>query len=413
MRARPAAAPSRTRWSNVRLSVHAVAPRRRRPRDEGARRDHAERDRDRVGRVQQRRAGFAPVAPRVAHRDRGVGDVLGMERARARGLREAADLGGDFGDRAGLGVADDRDDQPAVGVDRDPDVDGPMGHDRVVGPGGVQQRMRPDRSADCRDDDRQGRHLPLASGLQRGGVHRSERRDLGDRGRLLQPAGDRSADRGDGIGSPSWSIRAVLPAARTSSAVTRPPGPLPASAARSTPDPSRASGRPAWPRPARSSQDRPSPRVTSPPAAEGSWLASFASSSGAPATRNVTRGAPTATASRHPVQRRDRSRVRRGDPTVAFAVSTSTSGWFSVTSSPSATSHATISPSSSPSPRSGIANTRSAISTRAPRGSPRRSDPRSAGSELRATPAGTARPTRSRARPAPPGGRTPPRRSSP
>ena len=48
------------------------------------------------------------------------------------------------------------DDQPAVGVDRDPDVDGPMGHDRVVGPGGVQQRMRPDRSADCRDDDRQG-----------------------------------------------------------------------------------------------------------------------------------------------------------------------------------------------------------------------------------------------------------------
>ena len=39
-----------------------------------------------------------------------------------------------------------------------------------------------------------------------------------------------------------------------------------------------------------------------------------------------------------------------GISTVAFAVSTSTSGWFSVTSSPAATSHATISPSSSPSP---------------------------------------------------------------
>ena len=66
-----------------------------------------------------------------------------------------------------------------------------------------------------------------------------------------------------------------------------------------------------------------------------------------------------------------------GISTVAFAVSTSTSGWFSATASPSATSQATISPSSSPSPRSGIANTRSAISRSPSFAPPRRSARRS------------------------------------
>jgi hypothetical protein len=42
-----------------------------------------------------------------------------------------------------------------------------------------------------------------------------------------------------------------------------------------------------------------------------------------------------------------------GISTIALAVSTSTIGWLSATVSPTATSHLTISPSVSPSPRSG------------------------------------------------------------
>jgi hypothetical protein len=45
-----------------------------------------------------------------------------------------------------------------------------------------------------------------------------------------------------------------------------------------------------------------------------------------------------------------------GISTAAFAVSTSTMGWFCVTRSPSATNHFRISPSVSPSPRSGSLN---------------------------------------------------------
>src|SRR5687768_3398366 len=48
-----------------------------------------------------------------------------------------------------------------------------------------------------------------------------------------------------------------------------------------------------------------------------------------------------------------------GSSTAAFAVSTSHSGWFTVTVSPTATSHCRISPSVRPSPTSGSLNWRS------------------------------------------------------
>ena len=81
-----------------------------------------------------------------------------------------------------------------------------------------------------------------------------------------------------------------------------------------------------------------------------------------PVTSNVTSGAPTAMSSpSDPCTIRITPANGDGISTTAFAVSTSTSGWFSSTVAPSADSHRTILPSSSPSPRSGMTKTRSVI----------------------------------------------------
>ena len=191
----------------------------------------------------------------------------------------------------------------------------------------------------------------------------------------------------------STPVRSSPPplAASRSSTVIRPPGPVPVIVARSTPR-SFASLRTAGVAAALTGEVATSGRDDAPPSAPS----------------NVTNAEPTGTAS--PTDACNVVTVpANGDgiSTVAFAVSTSTSGWFNAICSPSPTSHATISPSSRPSPRSGMAKTRSAISTSPSGGRPRRSVRRSAGSAARARQEGTARPIPSRARRGPPGDRMP------
>src|SRR5436305_1816152 len=84
-------------------------------------------------------------------------------------------------------------------------------------------------------------------------------------------------------------------------------------------------------------------------------------SAGAPdgSTSNVMIGEPTSTVSPSPwCSAETTPAYGEGISTAAFAVSTSTIGWFSVTSSPGWTNHLRISPSVSPSPRSGSLKSR-------------------------------------------------------
>ena len=132
-------------------------------------------------------------------------------------------------------------------------------------------------------------------------------------------------------------------AARTSSSVILPPGPAPLSDVRSTPS-SLASLRTGG------------VALTSRTAAPAVPVSSIS---------KVTSGAPTGTLSScSPCSVAIRPANGEGTSTTALAVSISTSGWFSATRSPGETSHATIVPSSRPSPRSGSEKTRSISRTR-------------------------------------------------
>ena len=203
----------------------------------------------------------------------------------------------------------------------------------------------------------------------------------------------RAISRRTGVMGSTPATSSVHPPARSrSSTVIRPSGPVPTIVARSIPR-SFASLRTAGVAAALTGDAAASGRDEAPPSVPS----------------NVTNGEPTGTAS----------------PTDACNVvdasrRTATGSRPSPSPSPPrraagstrsarlrATSHATISPSSRPSPRSGMAKTRSAISTSPSGGRPRRSVRRSAGSAARARPVGTARPIPSRARRGPPGGRTP------
>ena len=179
--------------------------------------------------------------------------------------------------------------------------------------------------------------------------------------RRVEPASVEPALAGSAVPPPPSA------AARTSSAVIRPAGPVPATDARSMPR-SFASFR-------------------------TGGVALTLSPAGASPPSNVTNGAPTGMdPPGAPCSSVTTPAKGEGISTAAFAVSTSTSGWFSATVSPTSTSQATISPSSRPSPRSGIVNTRPPISSSPSPGSPPRCGARWAGSGVPAPPADTARP---------------------
>ena len=189
-------------------------------------------------------------------------------------------------------------------------------------------------------------------------------------------------------------------ARRTSSAETRPPGTLVDRADRSTPR-SRASRRTAGvaatPKPGLGVAATPKEGRGAAVAERGlggDWPAASPPPPTPSVTENVTRTAPTGTSSPSEAPSETTSPAYGdGISTVAFAVSTSTNGWLSSTVSPTSTSQATIRPSSSPSPRSGNANTRSLISTSRSEARPRGCVRRWAGNAARAPPEGRACPT--------------------
>src|SRR3954453_242743 len=96
------------------------------------------------------------------------------------------------------------------------------------------------------------------------------------------------------------------------------------------------------------------------PAAGSSPVVGAGAGAGSPPVSMVMIGVPTSTVV--PASNLSSATVPAnglGSSTAAFAVSTSHSGWLTVTVSPTATSHCRISPSVSPSPTSGSLNSRS------------------------------------------------------
>ena len=187
------------------------------------------------------------------------------------------------------------------------------------------------------------------------------------------------------------TLRGSSAARSTSSRVTRPPGPDPETIARSMPRSFasfRTAGVAATEGRAGADAGDPSPPITSGRTddagdEEPAWRPPVPSP---PTTSNVASGAPTASVSPAATwSLATRPANGEGISTIALAVSTSTSGWFSETSSPSADQPLHDLASSRPSPRSGSRKTRSAISVRhRPADGAARSARRSGGSAVRA-----------------------------
>ena len=108
VRARPAVAPSSTRWSNVQLRRAGRPGNDLAVHDERSRPDHADRQGDAGPGRQDRGARLAAVAARVADGDGRPGHLGGRERSRAGALGEALDLRGEVGDATARGVAQHR-----------------------------------------------------------------------------------------------------------------------------------------------------------------------------------------------------------------------------------------------------------------------------------------------------------------
>ena len=177
-------------------------------------------------------------------------------------------------------------------------------------------------SAKRGDEHRERRHVELSpERLELGAVHRSERRHLRDRRHLGQPPGDLPAHGRDGLHVRA-SSGSTHRAAFTSSTVIRPPGPVPVIVARSMPR-SFASLRTAG---VRRRRLRRSMRRAS--IADGASAWPVASPSG-DRERHQRRADGDRVAHR-PCSVAMRPANGDGISTVAFAVSTSTSGWFSV-----------------------------------------------------------------------------------
>ena len=369
--------------------------------DEGARRDHAERERharagrqDRACRPRCRRSRCCDTAiVAVARRSAGASDPARAASARRR------DLGGE--------LADPR--RPAsrtTGTNSPRSVSTAMPTcDRLPHPRCASSRQAAFSERVVGHDRRRARPRPRGSGdtsssrserVQRGAVDRPERRDLRDRRLPLEVLGDRAAASAARLGR-------ALPAARA----RRRPAPPAAARTSSLGDRDRRARSPCDGRAGRPPRSLASLR-TGGRRSRPVWSSARASSRPRSASahrllgdverherrpdRDVRRPRPRAASRRVPAN-------GDGISTAAFAVSTSTSGWFSVTVV-ALGRRATRRSRPPPGLRRGPAstNTRSAISRPPSARAPRRSGRRSGGSRsssdgrrVRRVPAGHAR----------------------
>ena len=279
------------------------------------------------------------------HGERPAAQLLRRELAGARGLGEPPHLGVELVERARVAVADDRDDEALLGLHRDADV--------VAVEVARSRRRRVARSARGTPAARGDRlqHAAAASSFRStsakshsstqvtGGISRCARVMCSNICRRI------AADRLAPLSAPAPRGRR---APRTSASVIRPCGPVPATAARSTPSSCairRTSGV------ARTFSRR----------ARGGGRRGGSTAPGArpaaPSPPITTSTVPTGTTS--PSATRIRATTPAagdGISTVVLSVAISTSGSSSAISWPSATSQRATSPSVRPSPRSGSLN---------------------------------------------------------
>ena len=127
-----AGTPSTTRWSQVRLSVSRLTRRDRAVDEHDVVTQPTDAEDAGVRRVDHRREDVDAERAERADTERAALEVGGCDRAAARGVGEAARLGGEVGEIAMGGVADDRHEQPVVDGDRQADVDlGEQGDPRL------------------------------------------------------------------------------------------------------------------------------------------------------------------------------------------------------------------------------------------------------------------------------------------
>jgi hypothetical protein len=115
-------------------------------------------DRD-LGRIDDRRRHDAAEPAETGDRDRRAREFLARRLARARGLGDAANLGGEIGERARLGVTHDRHLETVRRLGRDTDVHRAMADDDLAL--GIVERVALrellEHARQRRDDERQVR----------------------------------------------------------------------------------------------------------------------------------------------------------------------------------------------------------------------------------------------------------------